>query len=443
MYDHRISIFGDMFAIFLEYVTVIYSMSIDRADSPWIGDRFTEQGPRAQGLLNERTGVCRGRLPGRRPDAAPDTGAPETYSIAGCAAVRTACAAGWWLRQRTCSWQLAAGSTSSGGQLGDCGPHVWMRPGAVPTATPFCRRWHVGRGQGRHSFATMATAAACRGRSMPDRRVGPWFSHITALQGHAANATLSARIDALGVPEDGQQGEAQPATGWLDGADAASTRQLGLNAQRWLQYELREFLAQRQNGLGDEAVVLPAGAHLADDAVAVSDCDMVILHGPALDDPSIWTGRDGFLSHLRGLPYVHEPRRVAFGEVDNMQCVVIMPLASAIYAGETEGRGVYVRIDVGRLRAVDSLTSAAQRAGLAKLLAYLGGEAGRAWPQLLELPQLADKASVRRLHRCIVAPFVLQLPSVAGPVQSQSCADHCALVLQPVLQPAPACSHCS
>ena len=250
------------------------------------------------------------------------------------------------------------------------------------------------------ALRTRPSAATALGRRC-NHRLPSAGSHLKALQ----QQVLVARLDGFEPP-----GFAAAALGGP--AEASEMRRLGVTVQQWLQHELHCFLGRRNTALAEEAVVLPAaGAHMAGDAMAVSDCDLVILHGPALKDPHVWSGRDGFLSHLRDLPYVQEPRRVAFGEVDNLQCVVIVQLPAKLQSGGST-RGVYVRVDVGRICAVESLGSVPQQAGLRCLLAYLGGSGSKQWPRLQDLPALADSASHRRLHSVC---FNRHLCLAAGP----------------------------
>eukprot|EP01047_Picozoa_sp_COSAG01_P010925 COSAG01_NODE_472_length_16538_cov_126.145690_13_plen_463_part_00 len=244
-------------------------------------------------------------------------------------------------------------------------------------------------------------------------------SHALALQRSAQAATRAARRrGALLIPRSragdcGGHNTTSLQPPLRSGpAEAAAVRALGRTTRLWLQRELRSFLLAA-GCCADDAVVLPAaGAHMAGDALAVSDCDLAVLHGPSLDDPAVWTGRGGFLSHLRSRSYVYEPRSVAFGDVDNLQCVGIVPLPGA--------RGTYVRVDISRLRAQEPLYHPSQRQGLNQLLQYLQGteqlEEGEeeerqgsfqstgfatpaaSVPQPQELPQLADPASIKRLH---------------------------------------------
>ena len=230
-------------------------------------------------------------------------------------------------------------------------------------------------------------------------------SHLEALQREAAEAAAL-----------GERGAA-PRRAVDAAADAAAVRLLGQRVRAWLQRELAAFLLglgerRGEAALGAEAVVLPAaGAHLAGDALAVSDCDFVVLHGPSLADPTIWAGRDGFLAHLRSNPCVYEPRRVAFRDVDNLQCVLIVPhpLGDSGTAAAAQ-RGVYVRVDIARVSAAVPLSEPGQQRAVGRLLGYLGdapaegaGDCGAeglatVLPQLSALPELSDSTAIRRLH---------------------------------------------
>lgn len=214
-------------------------------------------------------------------------------------------------------------------------------------------------------------------------------------------------------------------------------QQVAMQVRSWLRRELQQFLGSRSS----EAVLLPpAGAHMADDALAVSDCDFVILHGPSLMDDSIWAGRDGFLAHLRGRPCVHEPRRVTFRDVDNLQCVVIAPLSGSSNACEfgahidaarraREPHGVYVRVDISRLPAAAPLVDERQQQAVGRLLRYLGDapsaasadedpwhdeatRGGERLPLLSDMPLLVNEVATRRLHSLCLNRHFQQSTSV-------------------------------
>jgi hypothetical protein len=243
-------------------------------------------------------------------------------------------------------------------------------------------------------------------------RVGPAATHLDSVQDRASADALARRLGA---------GADRPVVALDPRAEAAAVQQVAMQVRSWLQRELQQFLGP----LSSEAVLLPgAGAHMADDALAVSDCDFVILHGPSLMDGSIWAGRDGFLAYLRGRPCVHEPRRVTFRDVDNLQCVVIAPLNGSssvggvhlgVDDGDREPRGVYVRVDISRLPAAAPLADDQQRRAVGRLLRYLGDDPstttegenrrhdeatrrGGSLPPLTDMPKLVDEVATRRLH---------------------------------------------
>ena len=220
-------------------------------------------------------------------------------------------------------------------------------------------------------------------------------------------------------------------------AEAAAVQQVAMQVHSWLRRELEQFLGSRSS----EAVLLPAaGAHMADDALAVSDCDFMILHGPSLMDDSIWAGRDGFLAYLRGLPCVHEPRRVTFRDVDNLQCVVIAPLSVSSNACQLgahidaarrarDPHGVYVRVDISRLPAAAPLVDEWQQQAVGRLLRYLGDASSAAtagedpWhdeatrgaerlPLLSDMPLLVNEVATRRLHSLCLNRHFQQSTSV-------------------------------
>lgn len=182
----------------------------------------------------------------------------------------------------------------------------------------------------------------------------------------------------------------------VDPVDLITIQKLSLRTRNWLQRELNTFLGT-DTAAGDAIVLPAAGAHLAGDALAISDCDLVIVHGPSLNCATCWTGRQGFLEHLRAQPYVHGLRHVVFGSVDNIQCYVIAQLGDS----SSDPSGIYIRVDISRINAAESLVRQPQSSRLARLLQYLESDDNYCMPlpNQKDLPSLADDESVKRLQR--------------------------------------------